>query len=147
MSRFEKVLMFLGFSTVLTVPVLSESGPDAALRACDGLSRAIKNEIRAPYKPVTGRISKTCVQQTSVKMATLHLFVVAAFYHDDREVRRTALRKLSEFKCRGKEACSDVRALVGEHVRATVKANPDDWSDFSSEVLALTEQVRMPAGD
>ncbi|MCM2281670.1 MAG: hypothetical protein NDI61_07470 [Bdellovibrionaceae bacterium] len=125
--------------TILTSSALG--APDVS-KGCEGLSAAIRSELRAPYKPVKGELSKQCVSTQFVTSKTMHLFIAAAFYHDDQASRQSAMRKLSNYKCRSKGVCEELQKLVDEHMKVTVLAKPDEWRALETEATALREEVR-----
>ncbi len=112
------------------------------VKGCEGLSSAIKNEFSVPYKPVKGRLSVSCVKDVSVTLKTMHFFVAAAFYHDDKELREKSIKKLNNYKCPSKKSCEELSTLVDTHAKATIQAQPDAWTELEPDVSELKDSLR-----
>ncbi len=130
------------FSMGLAATASTARAETDVAKGCEGLSSAIKSEFSIPYKPVKGRLSVSCVNDASVSLGTMHFFVAAAFYHDDTELRKKAIRKLSGYKCPGKDVCKELDALVETHAKAAARTRPDAWAELEADVSDLRSALK-----
>lgn len=145
MFRLMMAVMVVTFGIGLGATVASANA--SVVRGCEGLSAALRNELRAPYRPIQSRLSRMCVDTMNVTSKTTHVFVAAAFYHDNRKVRQTALRKLSGYRCAGQTACREFRELVSLHAKAAGDSEARSSGDFDAELSALREKLGIYSAD
>ena len=154
-TKFIACFILCGFLFSLSLPAEAKkrkkrdnSGPPVN---CNKLGETWKRRMHtAPYKKFADKQVKKCVATYTVSNKTMPIFVGAAFYFKNNDVRLDATSRIEEYSCEDSKSCEVFYEAVDKHLQAYTPSKDSEkffhnrMSKIRDKALASFNELKIP---